>query len=143
MTAAEVRAELEHRPATLPGGVLAAFTLPAVPKSASAARRRVRAALTTSGRPELAGDAEAIVSELVANAVRHAASPADVVLITAGDVLLIITGDSSRVPPAMSTAEDGAESGRGLAIVDAVTGGRWGWQKSSTGKLVWASLRFV
>ena len=75
---------LEHRPATMPGGLLAAFTLPAAPASARAARGRVRAFLMTSGIGKLADDAEVIVSELVANAVRHAASPADVVLITAG-----------------------------------------------------------
>ncbi len=142
MTAAEGRAELEHRPAAVPGGPLAAFTLPAVPESACAARGHVRAALMTSGLRVLADDAETIVSELVANAVRHAASPADVALIVAGGALMIITGDSSPVPPAMSTAEDDAESGRGLAIVDAVTGGRWGWWKTSTGKVVWTSLDF-
>ena len=143
MTAAEVRAELEHHPASMPGGLLTAFTLAAVPESARAARGRVRAALLTSGLGELADDAEAIVSELVANAVRHAASPADVALITAGRALMIITGDASPVPPAMSAAREDAESGRSLAIVYAVTGGRWGWWKFSAGKLVWASLRFA
>lgn len=140
LSAAEVRTELEHRIVTMPGALLAAFTLPAVPESARAARGRVRSALTLAGLPELAGDAEAIVSEFVANAVRHAASPADVVLITAGRVLIILTWDSSPVLPVMSAAGGDAESGRGLVIVDAVTGGRWGWWKSSTGKLIWASL---
>ena len=143
MTPAEARAELEHRPAAMPGGLLAAFTLPAAPESAGAARRRVRAALSHTGLRELAGDAEAIVSEFVANAVRHARSPAAVALITAGGALMIITADSSPEPPAISTAQDGAESGRGLLIVDAITGGQWGWSTSSTGKWVWASLRLV
>jgi hypothetical protein len=143
LTLAEVRAELEHRPVAMPGGLLAAFTVPAAPESASAARGRVRAALLNSGLRELADDAEAIVSEFVANAVRHARSPVGVALITAGGALMIITADSSREPPAMSTDQDDAESGRGLMIVDAITGGQWGWSTSSAGKSVWAILALV
>ena len=143
MTPAEARAELEHGPAAMPGGLLAAFTLPAAPESASAARGRARAALMTSGLRELADDADAIVSELVANAVRHARSPADIALITAGGALMIITADALREPPAMSADQDGAESGRGLVIVDAITGGQWGWSTSSAGKTVSAILRLV
>ena len=75
----------------------------------------MRAALLNSGLRELADDAEAIVSEFVANAVRHARSPEGVALITAGGALMIITADSSREPPAMSADQDGAESGRGPA----------------------------
>ena len=143
LTPAKVRAELEHHPVAMPGGLLAAFTLPAAPESASAARGRVRAALLNSGLRELADDAEAIVSEFVANAVRHARGPVDVALITAGGALMIVTADSSPEPPAMATAQDGAVSGRGLVIVDAITGGQWGWSMSSAGKSVWASLRLV
>jgi serine/threonine-protein kinase RsbW len=97
----------------------------------------------TPGIVGVPDDAEAIVSEFVANAVRHARSPAGVALIMAGGALIIITADSSREPPAMSTDQDGAESGRGLVIVDAITGGQWGWSTSSAGKSVWASLRLV
>lgn len=143
VTPAEVRAELEHRPATMRSGLLASFTLPAAPESAGAARGRVRAALLASGLRDLADDAELIVSEFVTNAVLHARSPARVTLITAGGALMIITADSSQEPPAMSTAQKGAESGRGLVIVDAITGGQWGWSMSSAGKSVWASLRLV
>ena len=124
-------------------GLLTAFTLPAVPESARTARGRVRAALTAPGLRELADDAEVVVSELVANAVQHAGSPADVALITTAGELIIIIVDSSPVLPTMSTAGDDAESGRGLAIVDAVTGGQWGCWKSSAGKLVWARLGFA
>jgi hypothetical protein len=56
---------------------------------------------------------------------------------------MIITADSSQEPPAMSTDQDDAESGRGLVIVDAITGGQWGWSTSSAGKSVWASLMLV
>ena len=121
-------------------GLLAAFTLPAVLESASAARKRARAALGAPGLRELAGDAEVIASELAANAVRHARSPVSLQLIMAHGALIIIAGDSSPVPPVMSTPEVDAESGRGLVIVDAITGGQWGWQKVGAGKLVWAGL---
>jgi hypothetical protein len=143
LTLAEVRAELGRRPAAMPGGLLAAFTLPAAPESASAARGRVRAALLNSGLRELADDAEAIVSEFVANAVRHARSPVGVALITAGGALIIITADASPEPPAMSADQDDAESGRGLMMVDAITGGQWGWSTSTAGKSVWAILALV
>lgn len=139
MSPAEVRAELEHRPAAA-DGLLAAFTLPAAPESAGAARRRVRSALSSRSLEDLAGDAELIVSEFTANAVRHAGSPVEVVLITAGGVLMIIAADSSRVPPVLCGTGDG-ESGRGLVIVDGVAD-RWGWWPSSAGKSVWAAIRF-
>ncbi len=143
MTAAEARAALEHRPATNSGGVIAVFTLPAAPDSARTARRRVREALTAPGLRELVADTEAITSELVANAVQHAASQAHVTLVTTGSTLAILVGDSSPLPPVISRAGRDAESGRGLAIINAITGGQWGWQQSGTGKLVWASLSIV
>jgi hypothetical protein len=39
----------------------------------------------------------------------------------------------------MKQAEDNEESGRGLALVDALTGARWGVsERDGIGKLVWA-----
>ncbi len=140
MTAAKARAAREHHPMETSGGLIAAFTLPAAPESARTARRQVRAALTMPGLRELAADAEAITSELVANAVQHAASQAHVTLATTGRALVIVTGDSSPLPPAIHAAGRDAESGRGLAIINAITAGQWGWHRSGAGKLVWASL---
>jgi serine/threonine-protein kinase RsbW len=139
ITSAAARAELEHRPGSAADGLLAAFTLPAVPESAGAARRRVRAALAARGLEDLTSDAQLIVSEFTANAVRHAGSPVDVALIMAGGALMIIAADSSRVPPVMREAGDG-ESGRGLVIVDAVAD-RWGSWPSGAGKSLWAVIR--
>jgi serine/threonine-protein kinase RsbW len=137
----EVRAELERRPLTAPDGLLAAFTLPAVPESAGAARRRVRAALISRGLAGVAEDTQTIASELVANAVQHAGSPVDVALIIAGSVLVIVAADSSPVPPVIKKTSDG-ESGRGLIIVDAVAD-RWGSWPSRAGKAVWAAVRIA
>ena len=51
---------------------LIALTLPGIPRSVPAARRRVRAALGLHGLAGYADDAEIITSELVTNAVQHA-----------------------------------------------------------------------
>jgi hypothetical protein len=43
--------------------------------------------------------------------------------------------------PAPRRAGSAEESGRGLQLVDALTGGRWGWQAVTSGtKVVWAEL---
>jgi anti-sigma regulatory factor (Ser/Thr protein kinase) len=91
---------------------------------------------------DLTDDVTLIASELVGNAVQHAHSPVDVALIAAGDILVILVADSSRLLPVIGPAADYSESGHGLIIVDAIAD-RWGHWASNAGKTVWASLRFA
>ena len=80
--------------------------------------------------------AELIASEMTANAV-NASAPAqaagDVLvirlcLLTDGAVLTIECWDQAPGVPVLRAASGLAETGRGLAIIDSLTGGAWGWQ---------------
>jgi anti-sigma regulatory factor (Ser/Thr protein kinase) len=88
-------------------------------------------------------DAVHIVSELVTNALLHggcsAAPRTQVKLIAVGAALRIEVYDLSPVAPVLRIQSDGAEHGRGLAIVAALAD-RWGWEPTSSGKCVWCEL---
>jgi anti-sigma regulatory factor (Ser/Thr protein kinase) len=141
-TSEGIRREVVHRATAPPARLVDAFGLPCSPRSAGAARGRVRAALVAASLRDLTDDAALITSELVGNAVQHAHSPVDVALVMARGIFVILVADSSRLPPVMGAAVDRTESGRGLVIVDAIAD-RWGHWASNAGKTVWASLRFA
>jgi anti-sigma regulatory factor (Ser/Thr protein kinase) len=89
--------------------------------------------------------AELLVSELVTNAVVHAHSRARVVIVTGGDRtdVRIEVHDDAREPPHIGGFDPDALSGRGLALVDAMSD-RWGVEPSgptAPGKRVWFELR--
>ncbi|WUH92366.1 helix-turn-helix domain-containing protein [Streptomyces sp. NBC_00433] len=92
----------------------------------------------------LAGVAELVVSELVTNAVQHAHGPEDALVETRferlpGGDLRIEVHDANENKPELRQLSADAESGRGLALVDALTGGRWGASaREGVGKLLWA-----
>jgi anti-sigma regulatory factor (Ser/Thr protein kinase) len=125
----------------------ARIDLDAVPESAAAARRHARETLSRWGMSELAEEAQAVATELVSNAIA-AAVKADAehpVMLTLHDrppELRIHVWDHGPGEPAHRTAGAGEENGRGLAIVDSLTGRRWGWYPTpaSGGKVVWAAL---
>jgi hypothetical protein len=91
-----------------------------------------------------------IASELVSNAVAASAKVPDAVgplairmyLITDGDVLTIECWDQAPGVPVLRQAQAEAETGRGLTIVDVLTGGAWGCQPATgqAGKCVWAEV---
>jgi hypothetical protein len=114
------------------------------------ARGHVRATLAGWRLSGLADDAETIASELVANAV-NASAPVlaagrmpviRVCLVTDGDVLTIECWDQAPGLPVLRRADGLAETGRGLAIIDAMTGGCWGCQPAigQDGKCVYAEI---
>jgi histidine kinase-like protein len=92
----------------------------------------------------LADTAELVVSELVANAVRHARTPPGREIETRyellpGGAVRIEVHDAGDAWPQVQQPGPEAESGRGLALADAVTGGRWGVApRVGVGKYVWA-----
>ncbi|MFI0722851.1 ATP-binding protein [Streptomyces sp. NPDC021224] len=116
-------------------------TLPCAAESADDARLLVRTALRTWGLEGLADDGALVVTELVANAARHTkgrlirvtvSRPAD------GQVRIDVV-DRSKQRPERRDAEDLAECGRGLNLVEALTA-RWGTEPLPFGKRVWGLL---
>jgi anti-sigma regulatory factor (Ser/Thr protein kinase) len=95
----------------------------------------------------LADDAVAIASELIANAVAAVPSgTAGLAIVFAihatPDAVSIYAWDIGPGVPRRVDAPAGAESGRGLSIVHALTGGDWGYWPTSVsgGKVTWATL---
>lgn len=122
------------------------FTLPGLPSMVPIARRATRLLLDSC---PCADDAELIVAEAVTNSVRHSRScePHGAVLVSIdarpGLVRIEITDDGQLhgfgIEP---TKEELAESGRGLTIVDALTGGRWGQKTGANYRLTWAEIEY-
>ena len=88
---------------------------------------------------ELCEDATLIVTELVANAIRHAGTTIGVRLrrIPEGLRLEVSDGSPRQVRPASPSLLD--EGGRGLALVDALAT-HYGVEGHPTGKTVWVEL---
>jgi hypothetical protein len=85
-----------------------------------------------------------LVSELVTNAVRISRecapdSPVRLWLVSDTTQVVVVVWDASPLPPVRIDADDDAENGRGLMLVDAVSE-RWGWDfpHGIGGKAVWA-----
>ncbi|MFJ1787296.1 ATP-binding protein [Streptomyces anulatus] len=121
-------------------------TLPRAADSVHRARRLVHRALDVWGLTDVQDDAGLVVSELLTNAVLHA-HRGDSVRVTVtrlgeGRVRVAVV-DLSRDRPAACAAGDDQESGRGLDIVDALSGGQWGVDPLPWGKRVWATLGLV
>jgi anti-sigma regulatory factor (Ser/Thr protein kinase) len=117
-------------------------TMPCEPKSASRARRLVRAALNTWDLGPLIDDGTLIISELVGNAARHSGCRLLRVSVRLPDrdrVRLAVTDKCSQPPTAQEPCCEN-ESGRGLMLVDAMAD-RWGTEYRTWGKIVWAELR--
>jgi serine phosphatase RsbU (regulator of sigma subunit)/putative methionine-R-sulfoxide reductase with GAF domain/anti-sigma regulatory factor (Ser/Thr protein kinase) len=113
--------------------------LPGELSSAGVARHALRDLLQ---RRELDPDVgQLLVTELVANAVRHAGSSSIRVLARlSGGVLRVEVEDrSEHSPPGLRQPPWQQESGRGLLLVD-VLAERWGVDALSTGKRVWFDL---
>lgn len=120
---------------------------PLAGESVGRARRELRATLTLWGLDHLADPAELVLSELLTNTVRHARTPAGRLVETRyerlpqGNGIRIEVHDANSRLPQMKRAADDDEGGRGLALVDALTGRRWGVSsRQGVGKLVWALI---
>jgi anti-sigma regulatory factor (Ser/Thr protein kinase) len=119
---------------------LVAFTLPGTPYSVRMARFYVRAALTYHGLDDYAEDAEAVASELVTNAIAHASAAAvnlELMHLDDSDAIVVVVTDPSPLPPVKRHPPAGAEHGRGLHVVEALSA-RWGWTPQPPGKAVFA-----
>jgi hypothetical protein len=127
------------------------LTLGAIPEAVPSARAHLRQLLSSWGRAELSQDAGVVVSELVTNAVTAsagiglAAAPVMMWFGSDGHCLLLAVADVSSRPPARLEVRPDAEGGRGLALVEALSG-RWGWHPATIAglkKVVWAEWRLA
>ena len=83
--------------------------------------------------------AELLVSELVTNAIHHGRTTCLLELTATPTVLRAAVADDGGGSPRLRHAGPEDESGRGLAIVDALAS-RWGVQPTSEGKVVWFEI---
>lgn len=115
--------------------------LPAEAGSIPRARHFVGGLLVEHGMLDLVDDVHLVVSELATNAIRHANTPFTVRLEQVGQSLVLTVADGSPAPPVRLAADLLNTGGRGLAIVESVSGG-WGINptRPGTGKSVWASF---
>lgn len=107
------------------------------------ARKWLRRELQLWGLDGLADAAELVLSELFTNALRHAEEPLGRHVLTrferTGGGVRIEVHDANEKRPERQLLSEEEESGRGLSLVDAITGGQWGSEaRPDVGKVVWA-----
>jgi anti-sigma regulatory factor (Ser/Thr protein kinase) len=126
--------------------IMISLVLATDPGQVGMTRCLVRAALEYRGLGHYSPDAEAIVSELITNAMQHAsrADATDKIGVTLmrfwdDSAISVVVRDPSPVPPAKREPATGSERGRGLQIVEALSA-HWGWNHEQAGKAVFAIL---
>ncbi|MFC9066484.1 SpoIIE family protein phosphatase [Streptomyces harbinensis] len=115
---------------------VAAWDIPDDPASCGIARQDVSGQLTDWGLAELVFTTELVVTELIANAIRHATGPIRLRLIL-DRTLIVEVSDTSSTAPHLRRAAGFDEGGRGLMLVAQLTE-RWGTRQSAGGKTIWA-----
>ncbi|MEU6108170.1 ATP-binding protein [Streptomyces albidoflavus] len=115
--------------------------MPREPESAVLARRLVRTSCCAWGLHALAADGAVIVTELVANSVRHARRESLRVTVERPAEYRVRLGvvDFSKARPVCGAAGPEDEAGRGLVLVEALAA-EWGTELLPWGKRVWAEL---
>lgn len=103
------------------------------------ARGLIRAALDGQ-RPELVATAELLTSEVVSNALDHAAGARQLIIDVGRDRLRVEVLDTDpRTDLAPHHADPSSERGRGLFILDTLAAA-WGVEPQADGKTVWFEL---
>lgn len=115
--------------------------IPRDPRAASVVRAVLRAILRATRLGCVADTVELLASELVTNAYRHSPCEAYVSVENTPDALTVTVWDHGTGSPTPAEALLGhdAESGRGLAIVEACAE-EWGVRELPNGKAVWFSV---
>jgi anti-sigma regulatory factor (Ser/Thr protein kinase) len=109
----------------------------AFPEAVQDLRRAVRERLDDPG-----AEIQLCVTELVGNVIRHVGEGVPVsvrVIRTGGRTRVEVTDPDPRALPVFLHATADDESGRGLAVLDAVAL-RWGVGPGGSGKTVWCEL---
>jgi anti-sigma regulatory factor (Ser/Thr protein kinase) len=123
----------------------AVVLLPYTPSSVAVARRRLTSDLAAAGIYESAvGDAALVITELLSNAIRHAAplpgAQVRVAWTLDHDALRVAVSDAGDGPlPRVTETTPSAPGGRGLSIVESLAN-RWGVLRDDGETTVWAVL---
>lgn len=116
------------------------LVVPSTPRSVALVRRYAVDACVALGWGASADTVALLVSEVATNAVLHAYGPEiRVRVVDRGERLRIEVADGSPVLPVPRRARDGAENGRGLALVEALAV-RWGVEGRPDGKELWFEI---
>lgn len=118
------------------------LTLAAIETAPARSRTVVAEELTAWGLEHLMFPAQLVASELVSNAVRHAAPPVGLLVRRMDTGLLIGVHDRSGdapVPSDVDPSDVDSQGGRGLVIVPAMAR-RWGTLLGTDEKIVWADI---
>lgn len=108
--------------------------------SARDARRAVSDTLSTWGWEDLADDAVLLVSELVTNALLHAHSGIELVIVGQGERLRVEVHDEGVGQPTVRHFSPTSGTGRGLQLVGTLSSA-WGVESNAGGgKAVWFEL---
>ena len=148
---ASLPASVGQRPG--PASLTTSLVLGAVGTAPGCARATLRDALAQWGLRHLTDHAEAITSELVANAVAASskaapgdAAPAPIILwitVRRGELCIRVWDPDPTPPPRDYVPVTWDENGRGLMIVKALSH-RWDWYPTPNGgKYVWAALNLT
>lgn len=127
------------RSRALPEDRIARWSVPSEPSAVSAVRAAAERQLEQWGLDELAFTTELILSELITNAIRHAAGPITVRLLLDRSLICEVT-DTSSTSPHLRYAATTDEGGRGLFLV-AQLAEHWGTRYTSAGKIIWSEQR--
>jgi anti-sigma regulatory factor (Ser/Thr protein kinase) len=118
-----------------------------LPSAVPCARLHAASVLTEWGLRDLADDAALVVSELMTNAVTASAAlparPPVLLHLTAGErCLRVEVHDCSPLEPLLRAPDAGAEHGRGLAVVAALSARCGSRRTGRSRKIVWAELEW-
>jgi anti-sigma regulatory factor (Ser/Thr protein kinase) len=114
--------------------------LPVSHQAPALAREFLRTASCAVHHSALVDDALLLTSELVTNSVLHGGPPLVVAVDCDGERLQVRVRDGSLAVPSPHEAEQTDESGRGLALVAALSD-EWGIDPKPDGKYVWFVCR--
>lgn len=121
-------------------GVSRTLELQPRPESVSAARRLVRDVLTECGHLEWLDAAELAVSEVVTNGALHAHTLLEVMARCESDCLLVEVRDTNTALPTQRQYGTNATTGRGMALVAAITQSHGITPLGQHGKIVWFTV---
>ncbi|MFF0170185.1 ATP-binding protein [Streptomyces prasinus] len=114
-------------------------TMTRTPETAEKARRLARVALCAWNLQDAEDSAALLVSELFANAVRHARGESVRVIIDRPEVDRVYVAVVDRAPrqlPVLREARPDDINGRGLALVEEMAD-RWGYDLMGSGRVPW------
>ncbi|MFG3322492.1 SpoIIE family protein phosphatase [Streptomyces sp. NPDC048171] len=126
---------LVARTRAFPADRVAEWHVPRDPAAVAGVRADATRRLTEWGLEETAFTTELILSELVTNAIRHAAEPVRVRLLLDRSLICEVS-DGSSTAPHLRMAATTDEGGRGLFLV-AQCARRWGTRYHAQGKVIW------